>query len=218
MENFLEFGLKPELLKAIAELGFEKPMPVQEKVLPILMNEDTDMVALAQTGTGKTAGFGLPILQKCNPREAGVEALILSPTRELCIQIAKDMENFSRYLPGMRIVAVYGGASIERQLTEIARGVKVVVATPGRMLDIIRRGKIDFSRLHTVVFDEADEMLNMGFREELDGILENTPEEKNTWLFSATMPKEIRAIASHYMNNPQEIVIGRKNEDCSCNA
>lgn len=185
---------------------------MQAAVLPILLHEQTDMVALAQTGTGKTAAFGLPLLQKCNPAQAGVEALVLSPTRELCMQIAKDLKNFAKNIKNLRICAVYGGASIERQLDEIARGVKIVVATPGRMLDIIHRGKIDFSGLQTVVFDEADEMLNMGFRDELDGILENTPADKHTWLFSATMPKEIRALANHYMHDPQEITIGTRNE------
>ncbi|MCM1041901.1 MAG: DEAD/DEAH box helicase [Bacteroides sp.] len=187
-------------------------MPVQAQVLPILLTEETDMVALAQTGTGKTAAFGLPLLQKCDPNQAGVEALVLSPTRELCMQIAKDLKNFGKNIKNLRICAVYGGASIERQLDEIARGVKIVVATPGRMLDIIRRGKIDFSSLRTVVFDEADEMLNMGFRDELDGILENTPEDKHTWLFSATMPKEIRTLANRYMHDPQEVTIGTRNE------
>ena len=210
--TFKDFNLKPEILSAIDDLGFSAPMPVQAKVLPVLLSTETDMVALAQTGTGKTAAFGLPLLQKCNPDAPGVEALILSPTRELCVQIAKDLKNFSKYIKNLRIGAVYGGASIERQLSEIARGVKIVVATPGRMLDILNRGKIDFSGLHTVVFDEADEMLNMGFREELDGILENTPEDKHTWLFSATMPKEIRAIADHYMKNPEEITVGIRNE------
>lgn len=212
MTTFKDFNLRPEILAAIEQLGFSQPMPVQAKVLPVLLTTNTDMVALAQTGTGKTAAFGLPLLEKCDPSRRGVEALVLSPTRELCVQIAKDLKNFSQFIPNMRICAVYGGASIERQLDEISRGVKIVVATPGRMLDIINRGKIDFSQLHTVVFDEADEMLNMGFREELDGILENTPEEKNTWLFSATMPKEIRAIASNYMKDPQEITIGTRNE------
>lgn len=212
MTTFKDFNLRPEILAAIEQLGFSQPMPVQAKVLPVLLTTDTDMVALAQTGTGKTAAFGLPLLEKCDPSSRGVEALVLSPTRELCVQIAKDLKSFSQYIPDMRICAVYGGASIERQLDEISRGVKIVVATPGRMLDIIRRGKIDFSKLHTVVFDEADEMLNMGFREELDGILENTPENKHTWLFSATMPKEIRAIADHYMKDPEEITIGTRNE------
>lgn len=210
--TFSEFDLRQEILSAIESLGFVQPMPVQEKVLPILLSTNTDMVALAQTGTGKTAAFGLPLLQKCNPDQAGVEALVLSPTRELCMQIAKDLKNFAQNIKNLRICAVYGGASIERQLDEIARGVKIVVATPGRMLDIIHRGKIDFSGLQTVVFDEADEMLNMGFRDELDGILENTPEDKHTWLFSATMPKEIRTLANRYMHEPQEIVIGTRNE------
>ena len=210
--TFSDFDLRQEILSAIESLGFVQPMPVQEKVLPVLLSTDTDMVALAQTGTGKTAAFGLPLLQKCHPDQPGVEALVLSPTRELCMQIAKDLKNFAQNIKNLRICAVYGGASIERQLDEIARGVKIVVATPGRMLDIIHRGKIDFSGLQTVVFDEADEMLNMGFRDELDGILEKTPEDKHTWLFSATMPKEIRTLANRYMHEPQEIVIGSRNE------
>lgn len=210
--TFSDFDLRPEILSAIQDLGFSEPMPVQAEVLPVLLNTETDMVALAQTGTGKTAAFGLPLLQKCRPDKPGVEALVLSPTRELCMQIAKDLANFSKNIKNLRICAVYGGASIERQLDEIARGVKIVVATPGRMLDIIRRGKIDFSGLKTVVFDEADEMLNMGFRDELDGILETTPANKHTWLFSATMPKEIRTLANEYMHEPQEITIGTRNE------
>lgn len=212
MSNFSSFGLKPEIIKAVDELGFVNPMPVQAEVLPILLSRDTDMLALAQTGTGKTAAFGLPLLQKCSTNTSAVEALILSPTRELCVQIAKDLENFAKYMPGFRVAAVYGGASIDRQLSELARGVKIVVATPGRMLDIIRRGKVNFSSLHTVVFDEADEMLNMGFKEELDGILEQTPENKNTWLFSATMPKEIRGITKKYMSDPVEVTVGNRNE------
>ncbi len=210
--TFSDLNLRQEILAAIEKLGFSEPMPVQAKVLPVLLSTDTDMVALAQTGTGKTAAFGLPLLEKCHPDQKGVEALVLSPTRELCMQIAKDLRNFAQNIKNLRICAVYGGASIERQLDEIARGVKIVVATPGRMLDIIRRGKIDFSGLKTVVFDEADEMLNMGFRDELDGILADTPADKNTWLFSATMPKEIRVLANHYMRDPQEIVIGTRNE------
>ena len=210
--TFSDFNLRPEILAAIEKLGFSQPMPVQEKVLPVLLTTDTDMVALAQTGTGKTAAFGLPLLQRCHPEKKGVEALVLSPTRELCMQIAKDLKNFAQNIKNLRICAVYGGASIERQLDEISRGVKIVVATPGRMLDIIHRGKIDFSHLKTVVFDEADEMLNMGFRDELDGILAETPEEKNTWLFSATMPKEIRSLANHYMHEPEEITVGTRNE------
>lgn len=210
--TFSEFDLRPEILSAIQDLGFSEPMPVQAKVLPVLLTTETDMIALAQTGTGKTAAFGLPLLQKCHPDQPGVEALVLSPTRELCMQIAKDLKNFGKNIKNLRICAVYGGASIERQLDEISRGVKIVVATPGRMLDIIRRGKIDFGGLKTVVFDEDDEMLNMGFRDELDGILETTPQDKHTWLFSATMPKEIRTLANHYMDEPQEITIGSRNE------
>ena len=210
--RFEELNLKAELLSAISDLGFTEAMPVQEQVIPLLLGGGTDLIALAQTGTGKTAAFGLPILQRLDTTNRSVEALVLSPTRELCLQIATDMEKMAAHLPGVKIGAVYGGASIERQMSEIERGLKVVVATPGRMLDILRRGKLDLSRIRTVVFDEADEMLHMGFRDELDGILAYTPEEKNTWLFSATMPDEIRAMSGRYMKEPVEVTIGRRNE------
>lgn len=210
--KFEELNLKAELLAAVSDLGFEEAMPVQEQVIPLLLEQPTDLIALAQTGTGKTAAFGLPILQRLDPTNRQVEALVLSPTRELCLQIATDMEKMAAHLPGVKIGAVYGGASIERQMSEIERGLKVVVATPGRMLDILRRGKLDLSHIHTVVFDEADEMLHMGFRDELDGILAYTPQDKHTWLFSATMPKEIRAMTGRYMNEPAEVTIGRRNE------
>lgn len=210
--KFEALNLRPELLAAVSDLGFKEAMPVQEQVIPLLLEQPTDLIALAQTGTGKTAAFGLPILQQVDTSNRAVEALVLSPTRELCLQIATDMEKMAAHLPGVKIGAVYGGASIERQMSEIERGLKVVVATPGRMLDILRRGKIDLSHIHTVVFDEADEMLHMGFRDELDGILAYTPEEKHTWLFSATMPQEIRAMTGRYMKEPEEITIGRRNE------
>lgn len=210
--RFEELNLKAELLSAISDLGFTEAMPVQEQVIPLLLDGETDLIALAQTGTGKTAAFGLPILQRLDTTNRNVEALVLSPTRELCLQIATDMEKMAAHLPGVKIGAVYGGASIERQMSEIERGLKVVVATPGRMLDILRRGKLDLSRIRTVVFDEADEMLHMGFRDELDGILAYTPEEKHTWLFSATMPDEIRAMTGRYMKEPVEVTIGRRNE------
>lgn len=210
--KFEALNLRPELLAAVSDLGFKEAMPVQEQVIPLLLAAPTDLIALAQTGTGKTAAFGLPILQQVDTTHRAVEALVLSPTRELCLQIATDMEKMAAHLPGVKIGAVYGGASIERQMSEIERGLKVVVATPGRMLDILRRGKIDLSHIHTVVFDEADEMLHMGFRDELDGILAYTPEDKHTWLFSATMPQEIRAMTGRYMKAPEEITIGRRNE------
>ncbi len=210
--KFEALNLRPELLAAVSDLGFKEAMPVQEQVIPLLLDQPTDLIALAQTGTGKTAAFGLPILQQVDTSNRSVEALVLSPTRELCLQIATDMEKMAAHLPGVKIGAVYGGASIERQMSEIERGLKVVVATPGRMLDILRRGKIDLSHIHTVVFDEADEMLHMGFRDELDGILAYTPEDKHTWLFSATMPQEIRAMTGRYMKTPAEITIGRRNE------
>lgn len=210
--KFEALNLRPELLAAVSDLGFKEAMPVQEQVIPLLLEQPTDLIALAQTGTGKTAAFGLPILQQVDTTHRSVEALVLSPTRELCLQIATDMEKMAAHLPGVKIGAVYGGASIERQMSEIERGLKVVVATPGRMLDILRRGKIDLSHIHTVVFDEADEMLHMGFRDELDGILAYTPEDKHTWLFSATMPQEIRAMTGRYMKEPEEITIGRRNE------
>lgn len=211
--TFEELGVNPELRRAIEELGFESPMPVQEKVIPHLLNEDTDVVALAQTGTGKTAAFGLPLLQRVDPDDSSVQALILSPTRELCLQIGSDLADFSKYTPGINVLPVYGGSSIESQIRALRRGdVQIIVATPGRLIDLIKRGVVKLDDVHTVVLDEADEMLNMGFLESLDEILSHVPEERKMLMFSATMPAEIARIAKKYMHSPVEIVIGNRNE------
>lgn len=211
MITFSEMGLSPELVQAVEELGFERAMPVQEATIPELLNHNRDLIALAQTGTGKTAAFGLPILQQIDPHNRDTEALILSPTRELCIQIANDLQNYAKHLPSISIVPVYGGASIENQKKELKKGAKIIVATPGRLLDLIRRKYIDINHISTLVLDEADEMLDMGFKDDLDEILSNTPETKRVLLFSATMPKEVEAIAFNYMEDPAEITIGSKN-------
>ena len=212
MKTFEDLGLMPELLSAISELGYETPMPVQEEVIPYLLEADHDLVALAQTGTGKTAAFGLPLLQKTVISENKPQALVLSPTRELCIQIAEDLREYSKHLGGVHIVPVYGGASIRNQIYELRRGAHIIVATPGRLLDLIRKGEADLSCVRQVVMDEADEMLNMGFIEDINSILASVPSERNTMLFSATMPEEIGELSLKYMKQPREIVIGRRNE------
>jgi ATP-dependent RNA helicase DeaD len=212
MNKFEEMGVDPIIIRALNDLGYENPMPVQEQTIPILLNEEKDLLALAQTGTGKTAAFGIPILQQIDTSKKTTQALILSPTRELCMQIANDLSGYSKYMKGLNILAVYGGSSIDTQIRGLKRGAHVVVATPGRMLDLIRRKQTDFSQTRTVVLDEADEMLNMGFRDELNGILAETPEKKKTCLFSATMPKEIAGMARKYMNEPEEITVGTKNK------
>ena len=211
MKTFEDLGLMPELLSAISELGYENPMPVQEEVIPYLLEADHDLVALAQTGTGKTAAFGLPLLQKTVISENKPQALVLSPTRELCIQIAEDLREYSKHLGGVHIVPVYGGASIRNQIYELRRGAHIIVATPGRLLDLIRKGEADLSCVRQVVMDEADEMLNMGFQEDIETILGGVPEDHRTMLFSATMPKTIAEIAKKYLNNAVEITIGHKN-------
>lgn len=212
MISFEEIGIEENILRAIKELGFEEPMPIQEKVIPHLMQEDcSDLIALAQTGTGKTAAFGLPLIQKTKTTSKKIQHLILCPTRELCLQIADDLSSFAKYKSDVKIVPVFGGASIERQIQKIRSGVHIVSATPGRLIDLIDRNIIDLSKIKTVVLDEADEMLNMGFRDDLETILASTPKEKNTFLFSATMPNEIKAIANKYMNDPVEITVGKRN-------
>jgi len=200
------------LLKAIADMGYVAPMPVQEKVIPHLLNEDSDVVALAQTGTGKTAAFGLPTLQRTDVSSTATQALILDPTRELCLQTASDLADYSKYIDGLNILAVYGGTSIENQIKALARGVQVIVATPGRLLDLIKRRKVNLENVNTVILDEADEMLNMGFVDDINEILESVPEQRKMLLFSATMPAEISQIAANYMHNPQEYVVGTRNE------
>jgi len=208
---FSKLGISDDVVNAIKALGFENPTPIQEQSIPVLLEGNNDFVGLAQTGTGKTAAFGLPLLELIDFQVNKPQALILCPTRELCLQIANDIRNFSKNTPNASIVAVYGGASIMQQLREIRNGVQIVVATPGRMLDIIGRKAIDFSNVNYVVLDEADEMLNMGFQEDINDILSTTPEDKKTWLFSATMPPEVRRIARNYMENPVELTMGVKN-------
>lgn len=210
--TFQETGLNSDLLKAIADLGFETPTPIQLQTIPLLGKQKTDIVALAQTGTGKTAAFGLPILNAINCDDKTVQALILAPTRELCVQITNDIKNYGKYLKGFFITSIYGGARIDGQIKDIKRGVQVVVATPGRLIDMIERRVINLNTVKVVVLDEADEMLNMGFKDDLDKILSETPNQKSTWLFSATMPKEVERIAKNYMTNPLEITTGKRNE------
>ena len=211
MELYEEGGLlSTEILQAIKELGFEKPTEIQSQAIPFLLNETRDLIGLAQTGTGKTAAFGLPLISQIDFEKNVPQALVICPTRELCLQIERDLTNYGKYLP-LQTVAVYGGADIIRQIKKIQSGVHIVVATPGRLVDIISRKKVDLSQVRNLVLDEADEMLDMGFQEDLDAILEQTPAEKRTLLFSATMPAEVRRIASNYMNAPHEITIGTKN-------
>ncbi len=210
-ENFKDLGLQEEILTAIGEMGYETPTPIQSKAIQHILNNQQDLVALAQTGTGKTAAFSLPILQQIELDVRKTQVLILSPTRELCIQIAKNIEEFTKHLPQIKSVAVYGGASIDNQIRTIKRGVHIVIGTPGRTLDLIRRKRLDFSGIRWLVLDEADEMLSMGFTEDLNAILEGTPKEKQTYLFSATMPPEIHRIAKNYMSDYAEITIGSRN-------
>lgn len=211
MTTFQELGLSKAVLSAVADLGFENPTPIQEQAIPHMLTGTTDVVALAQTGTGKTAAFGLPLLELLDFNNKKTQAFILAPTRELCVQISKDLQRFAAHTHNANIVAVYGGASIETQIREIRRGAQILVGTPGRTVDLIERGVIDLSAVDFVVLDEADEMLHMGFKDDLDAILSETPEEKQTWLFSATMPQEVARIAKNYMNNPVEITVGNRN-------
>ena len=209
--TFNELGLKEEILDAINDLGFNQPTPIQEQAIPELLGGNRDLVGLAQTGTGKTAAFGLPMIHLINFKSNKTQGIVICPTRELCLQITKDLTNYSKYIAGSNVVAVYGGASIETQERQIRKGAQIIVATPGRMLDLINREIIDLRQVAYAVLDEADEMLNMGFQEDLDAILSNTPEEKKTWLFSATMPKEVANIARKYLHDPFEITVGKKN-------
>jgi len=211
MTTFKSLGLNAELLKAVEKLGFETPTDVQDKVIPILLEQDTDLVALAQTGTGKTAAFGFPMLQRIDSTNRRTQGLILSPTRELCIQITNDMVEYGKAIKGVNVVAIYGGANIQEQANKIKRGAQIVVDTPGRLKDMIKRRLVDISAIKYCVLDEADEMLNMGFYEDIKDILTHTPNDKNSWLFSATMPPEVNRIAKKFMNNPQEITVGTKN-------
>ena len=212
MKTFEELGVCEEIRHAIEELGFVQPMPVQEEVIPYLLGNQNDVIALAQTGTGKTAAFGIPVLQRIDASRKETQALILSPTRELCLQIADDLRDFSKYMDGIHIEAVYGGASIEQQIRSLRKGVQVIVATPGRLIDLMKRGVAKLDDVYNVVLDEADEMLNMGFSESIDAILEGVPTERNTLLFSATMSREIERIAKGYLHDYKEIVVGSRNE------
>jgi ATP-dependent RNA helicase DeaD len=211
MNAFQALGLDADLLQAINDMGFETPSEVQEKSIPILLSQETDLVSLAQTGTGKTAAFGFPLIQKIDSNSKKTQALILSPTRELCLQITNELKNYSKYKRSLNVVAVYGGASITDQARAIERGAQIIVATPGRMQDMIRRNLADISSINYCVLDEADEMLNMGFYEDIKSILSHTPKHKKTWLFSATMPKEVAKIAKKFMTDPVEITVGSKN-------
>ncbi len=213
--TFEELGVRDDLLRAIADLGYLAPMPVQERVIPHLLNEASDVVALAQTGTGKTAAFGLPTLQRVDTSTTATQALILDPTRELCLQTASDLADYAKYIDGLNILPVYGGSSIESQIRALGKGVQVIVATPGRLLDLIKRRKVNLDQVNTVILDEADEMLNMGFVDDINEILTHVPQERKMLLFSATMPKEIADIASNYMHDPQEFVVGTRNESSS---
>ncbi len=209
--DFLDLGLSTGILNAIAELGFEKPTPVQARIIPDLLVGNGDIVCLAQTGTGKTAAFGLPTLEYLDVSNPDTQALILCPTRELCRQISQDLSNYSKYLPGVKIVSVYGGAGIIGQIKSLKNGAHIIVATPGRLLDILKRGSADISKISTLILDEADEMLNMGFKDELDAILEQAPSERRSLLFSATLPKEVERIAKSYMKDPEIVTVGERN-------
>lgn len=212
MKTFEDLGIDPRLLKAIGELGFEHPMPIQEMVIPHLISKEGDVVGLAQTGTGKTAAFGLPLLQRISPDSDSTQALVIAPTRELCLQIAGDLADFAKYLDGVKIIPVYGGSSIDSQIKAIRKGAQVIVATPGRLIDLIKRGVVKLENVNTVILDEADEMLNMGFIEDINEILSHVPEDRKMLMFSATMPKEIASIAKNFMKDPVEFVAGKKNE------
>ena len=212
MKTFEELGVSEPIRRAISEIGYEQPMPVQEEVIPYLLGVGNDVIALAQTGTGKTAAYGLPVLQKVNPDDRRTQAVILSPTRELCLQIAGDLKEYSRYIDNLHVLAVYGGSSIESQIRSLRKGAQVIVATPGRLIDLMKRGVAKLDAVENVVLDEADEMLNMGFTESIDEILAGVPAERNTLLFSATMGTEIERIAKNYLHDYKEIVVGSRNE------
>jgi ATP-dependent RNA helicase DeaD len=212
MSSFKELGLDDDLLEGITSMGFETPTPVQELVIPVALTTDEDIIALAQTGTGKTAAFGLPLLQRIDPKDHGVHALILCPTRELCVQVASDLEKYAEFARQYKVVAVYGGASIETQIRQIKAGAQIIVATPGRLMDLLTRKAVRLDAVERVVLDEADEMLNMGFKEAVDFILGAALNRKSIWLFSATMPDAVRSIAKDYMNNPQELSTGKRNQ------
>ncbi len=212
LKTFEELGVSEEIRRAISELGFEHPMPVQEEVIPYLLGNRNDVIALAQTGTGKTAAFGLPLLQRIDTSSKSTQAIVLSPTRELCLQIADDLKDFGKYIPHLHIAAVYGGASIDTQIHQLRHGVQIIVATPGRLIDLMHRGKARLDQVRNVVLDEADEMLNMGFQESITEILTGVPEDRNTLLFSATMSRDVEKVAKGYLHDYKEIVVGSRNE------
>jgi ATP-dependent RNA helicase DeaD len=212
MKSFSELGLSEQVVEAIRQMGFETPTPIQEQAIPVLLQGNTDLVGLAQTGTGKTAAFGLPLIELIDEKDRTTQALVLAPTRELSVQITTDLENFSKSVKDLNIVTVYGGASISDQIRKVKRGAQIIVATPGRLIDLIERRVVSLSTIKYVVLDEADEMLNMGFKDAIDEILSGTPDQKNVWLFSATMPREVREISKNYMNNPQELTMGERNQ------
>ena len=212
LNPFEALGVEPRLLKAIEELGFDQPMPIQEKVIPHLLSKEGDVVGLAQTGTGKTAAFGLPVLQRIDVAKRVPQALVIAPTRELCLQIAGDLADFSKYIDGLKILPVYGGSSIDSQIKALRNGVQVIVATPGRLIDLIKRGEVKLNDVHTVILDEADEMLNMGFLDDIKEILQHVPDDRKMLMFSATMPKEIADISRQFMKDPVEFVVGNRNE------
>src|SRR6186713_3453965 len=211
MITFDALGLDERLIQATNALGFTSPTPIQEKAIPVLLSGTKDLVGLAQTGTGKTAAFGLPLLQLVESKDKFPQALIVCPTRELCMQIVNEIELFKKFVIGMNVLAVYGGTPIGAQIRELKRGVQIVVATPGRLIDLIERKAINLEKIKYVVLDEADEMLNMGFQDDIEFILQNTPKRESTWLFSATMPAEIRRVSKKYMKDPFEITVGKMN-------
>lgn len=211
MQAFQNLGINSNILEGLSALGFTQPTQVQEEVIPLMLEKQCDLVSLAQTGTGKTAAFGIPIIQLVNPQLKQTQALVLCPTRELCMQVARDLESYGKHIKQLKILSVYGGARIDQQINNLRKGVQIVVATPGRLKDLLNRKAADLTQIKFVVFDEADEMLQMGFQDDLTSILENTPKKKNTLLFSATMPREIATISRKYMNNPVELTIGTKN-------
>ena len=212
MKTFEELGVREEIRKAIEELGFVQPMPVQEAVIPYLLGNLNDVIALAQTGTGKTAAFGIPLLERIDNTWRDTQALVLSPTRELCLQITDDIRDFAKYMDGIHVEAVYGGAAIEPQVRALKKGAQIIVATPGRLVDLMHRGKADLSQVTNIVLDEADEMLNMGFSESINEIFESLSREHNTLMFSATMSKEVERVAKTYLHDYKEIVVGSRNE------
>ena len=212
MKTFEELGVCEQIRKAIEELGFVHPMPVQEAVIPYLLGNENDVIALAQTGTGKTAAFGIPLLERIDTTQRYTQALVLSPTRELCLQIADDLRDFAKYIDGLHVEAVYGGAAIEPQMRALKKGVEIIVATPGRLVDLMHRGKADLSQVTNIVLDEADEMLNMGFSDSINEIFESLSDDHHTLMFSATMSKEVERVAKKYLHDYKEIVVGSRNE------